>query len=137
MKSNGSDKFGSNPEGEKLTSGEPDALKGASPVRRREWGNGSKDYAPCSYPTEVYDALKEAGASEENASAAAIAVAAYRPDRGNLATKEDVAALKENIAALDKRLAVVEAGLNRVERLLWAMVVGVIVTAIRVWFPIS
>ncbi len=50
--------------------------------------------------------------------------------------KDDIAALKENIAALDKRLAVVEAGLNRVERLLWAAVIGVTVTAIRVWFPI-
>ena len=78
---------------------------------------------------EVYDALKEAGASEEKASAAAVAVSAYQLNRGNLATKED-------IAVLDKRLAVVEAGLNRVERLLWAIVVGVIVTAIRVWFPV-
>ena len=78
---------------------------------------------------EVYDALKEAGASEEKASAAAVAVSAYQLNRGNLATKED-------IAVLDKRLAVVEADLNRVERLLWAIVVGVIVTAIRVWFPV-
>jgi flagellar motility protein MotE (MotC chaperone) len=85
---------------------------------------------------EVYDALKEAGASEEKASAAAIAVSVYQLDRERLATKDDIAALKENIAALDKRLAVVETGLNRVERLLWAAVIGVIVTAIRVWFPI-
>ena len=85
---------------------------------------------------EVYDALKEAGASEEKASAAAIAVSVYQLDRERLATKDDIAALKENIAALDKRLAVVEAGLNRVERLLWAAVIGVTVTAIRVWFPI-
>ncbi len=85
---------------------------------------------------EVYDALKEAGASEEKASAVAIAVSVYQLDRERLATKDDIAALKENIAALGKRLAVVEAGLNRVERLLWAAVIGVTVTAIRVWFPI-
>jgi hypothetical protein len=66
---------------------------------------------------EVYDALKEVGASEEKASAAAVAVSAYQLNRGNLATKED-------IVVLDKHLAVVEAGLNRVERLLWAIVVS-------------
>jgi flagellar motility protein MotE (MotC chaperone) len=53
---------------------------------------------------EVYDALKEAGASEEKASAAAIAVSVYQLARERLATKDDIAALKENIAALDKRL---------------------------------
>jgi hypothetical protein len=77
---------------------------------------------------EVYDAFKEAGVSEEKASAAAIAVSAYQLDRAYLATKED-------IAALDKRLAVVEAGLNRVEKLLWAIAAGVVITVIRVWFP--
>ncbi len=35
---------------------------------------------------EVYDALKEAGASEEKASAAAIAVSVYQLDRERLAT---------------------------------------------------
>jgi flagellar motility protein MotE (MotC chaperone) len=54
---------------------------------------------------EVYDALKEAGASEEKASAAAIAVSAYQLDRANLATKEDIAALKENIARLEREIA--------------------------------
>ncbi len=57
---------------------------------------------------ELYDALKEAGASEEKASAAAVAVSAYSINRGNLATKDDIAALKADIASLDKRLAVVE-----------------------------
>lgn len=55
---------------------------------------------------EVYDALKEAGASEEKASAAAIAVSTYQLDRANLATKEDIARLakatKEDIARLEK-----------------------------------
>ncbi len=55
---------------------------------------------------EVYDALKEAGASEEKASAAAVAVAAYSLDRGNLATKEDIARLeratKEDITRLER-----------------------------------
>src|SRR5918999_4897684 len=111
---------------------------------------------------EVYDVLKEAGASEEKASAAAVAVSAYQLNRGNLVTKEDIVRLeratkediarlekatkediarlekatKEDIAVLDKRLAVVEASLSRVEKLLWAIVVGVIVTAIRVWLPV-
>ncbi|HEX2245717.1 MAG TPA: hypothetical protein VHH94_05460 [Gammaproteobacteria bacterium] len=51
---------------------------------------------------EVYDALKEAGASEEKASAAAVAISAYQLDRGRLATKEDIAALKEDIARLER-----------------------------------
>jgi hypothetical protein len=49
---------------------------------------------------EVYDALKEAGASEEKASAAAVAVSAYQLDRERLATKDDIAALKEDIAVV-------------------------------------
>ncbi len=92
---------------------------------------------------EVYDALKEAGASEEKASAAAVAVAAYQLDRTQLAAKNDIARLESEIAALDKRLAVietrlihVEASLSRVEKLQWAIVLGVIATAIRVWFHV-
>jgi hypothetical protein len=60
---------------------------------------------------EVYDALKEAGASEEKASAAAVAVAAHSLDREHLAalatkadleqlrlvTKADLAELKADI----------------------------------------
>jgi hypothetical protein len=42
MKSKESHDFRSNPECGKLTSGEPDAVKVASPVRRREWGNMRK-----------------------------------------------------------------------------------------------
>lgn len=49
---------------------------------------------------EIYDALKEAGASEEKTSAAAVAVSAYQLDRGCLATKDDIAALKEDIAVV-------------------------------------
>jgi flagellar motility protein MotE (MotC chaperone) len=51
---------------------------------------------------EIYDALKEAGASEEKASAAAIAVSAYQLDRANLVTKEDIAVLKEDVARLER-----------------------------------
>jgi hypothetical protein len=57
---------------------------------------------------EVYDALKEAGASEEKASAAAVAVSAYQLDRANLATKEDIArerVTKEDIARLEREIA--------------------------------
>jgi hypothetical protein len=53
MKSKESDNFRSNPESGKLTSGEPDAVKVASPVRRREWGNVLKSNALCSYPTPL------------------------------------------------------------------------------------
>jgi hypothetical protein len=53
MKSNESDNLRSNLEGGKLTSGEPDAVKVASPVRRREWGNVLKSNALCSYPTTI------------------------------------------------------------------------------------
>ncbi len=66
---------------------------------------------------EVYDALKEAGASEEKASAAAIAVSAYQLNRSNLATKEDIARLekvtKEDIARLGK---VTKEDIARIER---------------------
>jgi hypothetical protein len=49
---------------------------------------------------EIYDALKEAGASEEKASAAAVAVSAYQLDWERLATKDGIAALKEDIAVV-------------------------------------
>jgi hypothetical protein len=66
---------------------------------------------------EVYDALKEAGASEEKASAAAIAVSAYQLNRSNLVTKEDIARLekvtKEDIARLEK---VTKEDIARIER---------------------
>jgi hypothetical protein len=46
---------------------------------------------------EVYDALKEAGASEEKASAAAVAVSAYQLNRTHLASKEDIANLRAEL----------------------------------------
>jgi hypothetical protein len=49
---------------------------------------------------EVYDALKEAGVSEEKASAAAVAVSAYQLNRSNLATKEDIARLEREISTI-------------------------------------
>ena len=67
---------------------------------------------------EVYDAFKEAGASEEKASAAAVAVAAYQLNRSNLATKEDIAKLKEDIAGLRTELRTTRAELvTEVERM--------------------
>jgi hypothetical protein len=67
---------------------------------------------------EVYDALKEAGASEEKASAAAIAVSAYQLNRSNLATKEDIAKLKGDIADLHTELRTTRADLvTEVERM--------------------
>jgi hypothetical protein len=67
---------------------------------------------------EVYDAFKEAGASEEKASAAAVAVAAYQLNRSNLATKEDIAKLKEDIAGLRTELRTTRAEfVTEVERM--------------------
>ncbi len=61
---------------------------------------------------EVYDALKEAGASEEKASAAVIAVSAYQLNRSNLATKEDISLLeratKEDLHDLKTDLAMLK-----------------------------
>ncbi len=57
---------------------------------------------------EVYDALKEAGASEEKASAAAIAVSAYQLDRAHLATKEDIARIEKEIARIEKELEAIK-----------------------------
>jgi hypothetical protein len=51
MKSNESDNLRSNPEDGRLASGEPDAVKVARPVRRREWRDVLKSNALCSYPT--------------------------------------------------------------------------------------
>jgi hypothetical protein len=45
------DNLRGNPEGGMSTLGEPDAVKIARPVRRREWGNVLKSNALCSYPT--------------------------------------------------------------------------------------
>jgi hypothetical protein len=45
------DKSRGNSGGRKPISGEPDALKGASPVRRRGGGNVPRGNAPCPYPT--------------------------------------------------------------------------------------
>lgn len=58
---------------------------------------------------EVYDALKEAGASEERASAAAIAVAAHSLDREHLATLATKADLEQLRLATKADLAELKA----------------------------
>ncbi len=91
---------------------------------------------------EVYDALKEAGASEEKASAAAVAVAAYHLDRERLATKEDIAwlekATKEDIAGLKQDIAGLKQDLIRLEtdmvwlkRLAWAILGAAVVQLLK------
>jgi hypothetical protein len=58
---------------------------------------------------EIYDALKEAGASEEKASAAAIAVAAHSLDREHLATLATKADLEQLRLATKADLAELKA----------------------------
>lgn len=106
---------------------------------------------------EIYDALKEAGASEEKASAAAVAVSAYQLNRANLATKEDIARLervtkediarlekatkediarleratKEDITRLDARLTRIETDMVWLKRLAWAILGAAVVQLLK------
>lgn len=76
--------------------------------------------------------LKEAGVPEAQAEAIS---EAFKEAQGeaDLATKQD---LKQLEAVLDKRLTVVETRLGVVEKLLWAVVLGVIALLIRAYlFP--
>ncbi len=93
---------------------------------------------------EVYDALKEAGASEEKASAAAVAVSAYQLDREHLATKEDIAnlraELKEDIARLDRKIEVglanVSTEIERMGRVVIMWNVGTLIAVASLVFAI-
>ncbi len=76
--------------------------------------------------------LKEAGVPEAQAEAIS---EAFKEAQGeaDLATKQD---LKQLEAILDKRLTVVETRLGVMEKLLWAVVLGVIALVVRAYlFP--
>jgi hypothetical protein len=60
---------------------------------------------------ELYDALKEAGASEEKASAAAIALSAYSLDRAHLATRADIEKMGRIIVMWNVGTVIAVAGL--------------------------
>lgn len=88
---------------------------------------------------ELYEALVAAGAPDDAAKRAAASVLSQN-NFSQLATKEDIAALraatKEDITQLDKRLVVVETRLATVEKLLWAVVLGVIALVLRAFWPV-
>jgi hypothetical protein len=71
---------------------------------------------------ELYQALKEVGASEDTAKRAAASV--Y--DKDQLASKTD-------LAVLDRHLAVLEARLGMIERVLWGIVIGVVALLVRAY----
>ena len=89
---------------------------------------------------EVYDALKEAGASDEKAKAAAMAIADYRNrfdridlDLGSL--KVDVPIIKADVTALKTDLAVVRAELAMVKWIVSGIGFGVLLLVLRSFWP--
>ena len=64
---------------------------------------------------EIYAALLEAGASEEKATEAAVAV---------------------EHADLDKRMAIVETKLSTIEKMLWMVIAGIIALILKAFFAI-
>lgn len=91
---------------------------------------------------ELYEALKEAGASEEKATAAASVLLGEFLHKGNaqeLATKGDLREvetnLTDNIKTLDKRLAVVERELEIVRWIVSGVGFGVLLLVIRGFWP--
>lgn len=102
---------------------------------------------------ELYEALKEAGASEEKATAAASVLLGeflHRDDTSELATQSTLRAveiglkedfrkveigLKEELKALDIRLAVVERELEIVRWIVSGVGFGVLLLVIRSFWP--
>ncbi len=87
---------------------------------------------------ELYEALVAAGAPNDLAKRAAASILSQL--LSELATQAE---LKDAIVHLDTRLAIietrfthVEAALKRVERLLWALVLGVILLLARVYLGV-
>ena len=64
---------------------------------------------------EIYAALLDAGASEEKATEAAVAV---------------------EHADLDKRMAIVGTKLSTIEKMLWMVIAGIIALILKAFFPI-
>jgi hypothetical protein len=71
---------------------------------------------------ELYEALKEASASDDAAKRTAASV--Y--DKDQLVSKTD-------LAVLDRHLAILEAWLGMIERVLWGIVIGVIALVVRAY----
>ena len=89
---------------------------------------------------EIYDALKEAGASEEKAKAAAVALAEYRDrfDRIDLdlgSVKGDLPVIKADITLLKTDLAVVKAELAMVKWIVSGVGFGVLLLVLRSFWP--
>ena len=89
---------------------------------------------------ELYDALREAGASEEKAKAAAVAMADYRNrfDRIDLdlaSLKTDMPVVKADIATLRTDLAVVKAELAMVKWIVSGVGFGVLLLVLRSFWP--
>lgn len=82
--------------------------------------------------SEVYDALVEAGTSEEKARAAAGAI----PVVEWLATKEDVALLKDDIAALRGDFTVLRHDLTTLKMAVFSAVPAILALLVKlVFFP--
>ena len=96
---------------------------------------------------EVYDALKEAGASEEKAKAAAVALAEYRDrfdridlDLGSVkgdlpVIKADTTLLKTDMTVVKTELAVVKAELAMVKWIVSGVGFGVLLLVLRSFWP--
>lgn len=89
---------------------------------------------------EVYDALREAGASEEKAKAAAVALADYRNrfdhiDLDLASLKSDMPVVKADVAALRTDLAVVKAELAMVKWIVSGVGFGVLLLVLRSFWP--
>jgi chromosome segregation ATPase len=91
---------------------------------------------------ELYDALKEAGASEEKARAAAesLVIGHHRLERieehaGRLPKMQDqIDGTREDIARLDKELAVVKAQIDLLKWMNGIVIAGVLALIIKTFF---
>jgi chromosome segregation ATPase len=81
---------------------------------------------------ELYDALKEAGASEEKARAAAEILA--RPDERFDKVDREIAGVREDIARLDKELAVIKAQIDLLKWMNGIVIAGVLALIIKTFF---
>jgi hypothetical protein len=92
--------------------------------------------------TEVYEALRDAGASEAKATAAAQALVLQfvARDSTEFSAKADIFSLRDDLRAetskLDKRLSVVETRLGVTEKLLWGVLLGVVALVVKAYLPV-
>ena len=116
----------------------------------RAQGNGRQQWRPFVFwgmyslmstmIAELYDALREAGASDEKAKAAAIALADYRNrfDRIDFdlgAVKAELPIIKSDVATLKTDLAVVKAELAMVKWIVSGVGFGVLLLVLRSFWP--